>query len=195
MNDPRQDKQHQRVSPQGEHAQNGAEPRSQIIEPPSELQEKCLRPGNASLAALEAISNAEAALEELSVNFQHWMDIETGRLSDAHARLRQEGLSERAIENLFEAAHDLKGQGSTLGYPLAADVSASLCRLLEAFTNMSRLPMSLVDHHVDAVKAMVRENAMGTDNNTAVSLSERLRTVTDEVIAREERQSSKSAAA
>jgi hypothetical protein len=47
---------------------------------------------------------------------------------------------------------------------------------------------------VDAVKAMVRENAVGTDNGTAASLSERLRTVTDEVIAREESKSSKSAA-
>ncbi len=34
-------------------------------------------------------------------------------------------------EALFRAAHDIKGQAATLGFPLAAAVADSLCRLIE----------------------------------------------------------------
>lgn len=155
----------------------------QMIAAPKTLKSKAVRPGNASLAALEAIRRAESALEELSVNFEDWMRSEVERLSQARRQFARDGAGAAVAEALFHAAHDLKGQASTLGYPAAAGVCASLCRLLDAFEDKTRVPADLVNHHVDAVAAMVREGARGADNATANQLVEHLRALTEEVIA------------
>lgn len=159
-------------------------PPDEIIPASRELGEKCLRPGNASLAALQAIASAEAALQELSVNFEQWMDEEVKQLHDARLALRGSDQAETASDILFAVAHNLKGHAATFGYPDAADICASLCRLMEAFTESSRLPLPLVDHHVDAVRAIVRETATGGEAKDADELCEHLRRATDRVIAR-----------
>lgn len=155
-----------------------------IIAGPRELSERCVRPGCGRSAAEAAIAAAEQAIGDLSVNFKAWMTDEVGRLDSAHRSARSDGMSARALEKVFEVAHDLKGQAGTLGYPLAGEVCASLCRLLEACSRAGTVPAILLDQHIGAVKAMLREGATGEDNGTACKLAGRLRAVTDDFIAR-----------
>jgi hypothetical protein len=49
----------------------------------------------------------------------------------------------------------------------------------------SRLPVELVDQHVNAVCALVREEVKGTDNPKASVLSKRLRDVTNDFLGQE----------
>ena len=88
---------------------------------------------------------------------------------------------------LFRAAHDIKGQAATFGYPLVAPVADSLCRLIEHTPEVTRLPLRLIDQHVDAVRAVVHRNTRGDVGKYAAELAEKLRHVTDEFLLHENR--------
>lgn len=153
------------------------------VSTPRELQRRCLLPGDGSQAAMNAVSRAEQALEQLSVNFDAWMRAEVRKLTAARETTRVSGLSGQPLDALFSAAHDLKGQATTLGYPFAADVCASLCRLIDTCAGRAPIPEELVDHHVDAVAAIVREKAKGHDHPKASILARKLGDVTADYLA------------
>jgi hypothetical protein len=66
-------------------------------------------------------------------------------------------------------------------------VADSLCRLIEHAPDFTRIPMHLVDQHVDAIRAITRRNTRSDANATAAKLAEKLRQVTDELLMRENR--------
>ena len=153
-----------------------------IIKPRQPLREKCLRPGDAEEAAEQAIANAEQALQQLSVNFDDWMADEARQLGDARDAAKAADFEQEALTELFQVTHNLKGQATTLGYPFADEICASLCRLIDKMPDTSRLPAVLIDQHVDAVRALVKEGAKGNDNPKASVLAKRLRDVTDDFL-------------
>ena len=157
----------------------------EVIRSPDELKKKALKPGNPSTAAIEAIASAEKAMEDLSVNFVNWMSEESVRLSKARDQAKANKYAASSLDELFHASHDIKGQASTLGYPLAAEICASLCKLLEAAGLGLKLPPQLIDQHVDAVRAMVIEEASGSEHPTAIVLLKALQDVTGDYIAQE----------
>jgi len=130
----------------------------------------------------DPVARAEAALAELSSEFSTWMDTECERLDEARRNLRTTGFTAKTRENLFHAAHDIKGEAATFGYPAVANVAESLCRLIEHTLDMKRIPMQLVDQHVDAVKAIIREHAAPDSEKVATRLSTELRVVTDDFL-------------
>lgn len=149
------------------------------------LRERCLRPGDADDQASRAIANAEKALEQLSVNFDEWMVSESLDLVAARDAAKITGFSADPLTRLFQAAHNLKGQATTLGYPFADEICSSLCRLIDNIPDRSRLPAELVDQHVNAVRAIVREGARGSEHAKASVLAKKLRDVTNDFLSRE----------
>ncbi|WP_439575550.1 Hpt domain-containing protein [Phreatobacter sp.] len=131
---------------------------------------------------LDALERAEAALAELSTEFDDWMRKEVVRLGDARDVVKRGGLGPETRPVLYRAAHDIRGQAATFGYPLAASVADSLCRLLDGIADDRRVPVGLVSQHVDAIGAIVREQATGADNRTALTLSERLASVVNDLL-------------
>ena len=133
----------------------------------------------------DPVARAEKALAELSPEFANWMDSECERLDAARHELLKDGLSEVNKEALFRASHDIKGEAATFGYPAVASAANSLCRLIEHTPAESRIPLKLIDQHVDAVRAIYREYARSDAKELAASLTKRLREVTDEFLMRE----------
>ena len=89
------------------------------------------------------------------------------------------GINAANRDTLFRAAHDIKGQAATFGYPLVAPVADSLCRLIEHTPDLDRIPYPLIDQHVDAVRAIIREHSRPDAAATAEALTKKLRDVTD----------------
>jgi chemotaxis protein histidine kinase CheA len=127
----------------------------------------------------EAIERAEAALHELSPEFDGWMVTECDRLEASRKALSTGGLSKGSTQVMFRAAHDIKGEGATFGFPLAGEIAGSLCRLIFHTPKPSSLPLDLIDRHVAAIRAVVRENVRGADDATACEVLDRLRTLTE----------------
>src|SRR5579863_3947677 len=153
----------------------------EVITPPHELR-KAVAPAT---DGDDPIARAEAALVGLSSEFSAWMHSECERLEAARRDVKQQGFTEQTHEALFRAAHDIKGEAATFGYPAAAGTAESLCRLLEHTPEIGRIPISLVDQHVDAVRAITREYARPDLASVAGALTLRLREVTDEFLKRE----------
>ena len=55
-------------------------------------------------------------------------------------------------------AHDLKGLGATYEFPLITRIAASLCKLIDDKEKRMQASIQLIDAHIDAVKAAVRDN-------------------------------------
>src|SRR5713226_6444176 len=130
----------------------------------------------------DPVARAGQALAGLSGEFKNWMVIEANRLSTAHAAIVRNGFSEHANEELFRAAHDIKGDAATFGYPSAAAAADSLCRIIEHAPELAEVPSDLIAHHINAIQAIVRERTKLDTVAMATMLSRHLRGVADEFL-------------
>ncbi|HET9717680.1 MAG TPA: Hpt domain-containing protein [Pseudolabrys sp.] len=140
---------------------------------------------NGSTESEDPVARAEKALAGLSSQFGSWMDSECARLDAARSEIRKAGPLDNHRGALFRAAHDIKGQAATFGYPAVAMAADSLCRLLEHTPEGCRLPLDLIDQHVDAVSAIYRAYALSDAKHLAETLTKRLSDATDEFLLRE----------
>ena len=138
--------------------------------------------GRSQDAGDDPVARADAALAKLSGEFSGWMHADCERLAATWQKTRKS--SDRTNwRELFRVAHDIKGQAETFGFTAAGDVAESLCMLIEGAQPTSEIPQLLVDQHVEAVAAIVRESKLKDAEETAARLALRLRQVTDDFLA------------
>jgi chemotaxis protein histidine kinase CheA len=131
----------------------------------------------------DPVARAEKALAGLSGEFKDWMATECDRLAAAHAAILKDGFTTDTSQELFRAAHDIKGDAATFGFPTAGAAAESLCRIIEHAPDLERVPTELIAHHINAIQAIVRENAGINNAGMAAALSNKLRGVADEYLA------------
>ncbi|MGY6533024.1 Hpt domain-containing protein [Glycocaulis sp.] len=146
----------------------------EIINPPNMLKVKV--GGRIAPADPAAIARAEAALEEIKHEFRNWLGEEVNKLEAALTRVHSEGLEGDAGDELFTVAHDLRGLGTTYDYPLVTRMAASLSRLVETSEKRASVPLELVEAHVGAIRAALRQNIRTDDNAVGRTLAEELET-------------------
>lgn len=120
------------------------------------------------------IAKAEAALKSLSSNFSEWLQDEITKLDAARARIRAEGWKTETAENLYLRAHDLKGLGATYEFPLITRLAASLCKMIDDPATRLKAPLPILDAHIDAIRACVRDNIRDDSNPVGKMLAEEL---------------------
>jgi hypothetical protein len=159
----------------------------EVILPPNKLKKAVQKIKPGTKIDFDPVAKAEAALAELAEDFTKWMDQESIRLDAARKAIKSHGITKGTRDALFLAAHDIKGQAVTFGFPLVMPVADSLCRLIEHVPDIARLPLRLVDQHVDAIRAITHKNTRGDGMKYAAQLAEKLRHVTDEFLVHENR--------
>jgi HPt (histidine-containing phosphotransfer) domain-containing protein len=152
-----------------------------VITPPNPLRKVLRRVIGKDLD--DPVARAEKALAGLSGEFKNWMTIETDRLADAHAAILRDGFTNANREELFRAAHDIKGDAATFGFPSAAAAAESLCRIIEHAPDLDEVPADLIAHHINAIEAIVRERTKLDTVSMASELSRQLRGVADVYLA------------
>ncbi|HWP27134.1 MAG TPA: Hpt domain-containing protein [Xanthobacteraceae bacterium] len=135
----------------------------------------------------DPIARAEQALGKLSRDFGKWMADDCQRLNAAREDVKTSGFNTQNRETLFHISDNIKGNAATLGFAEASPVADSLCRLLEHTPDPARIPLQLVDQHVDAIRAIVREHDRADIGIMASVLATRLRQVTEEFLVYENR--------
>lgn len=144
---------------------------AQVIRPPNTLRQKV---GGGLGIDAAAIAKAEQALKAMSEQFGQWLQDEIDKLDAAQAAIRAQGYTPETAEALYFRAHDLKGLGTTYQYPLVTRLAASLCRLLDQPDQRMRAPGFLLDAHVDAIRAVVRDQIQTDEHPTGRILAETL---------------------
>jgi HPt (histidine-containing phosphotransfer) domain-containing protein len=151
-----------------------------VITQPNPLRKVLRRVSEKNLD--DPVARAEKALASLSGEFKNWMSIEADRLSAAHAAIRKDGFTNFTREELFRAAHDIKGDAATFGYPSAGAAAESLCRIIEHAPDFDEVASNLIAHHINAIQAIVRERTKLDTVSMAGELSRKLRGVADEYL-------------
>ena len=145
---------------------------AQVIRPPNTLRMK-VGGGFGGIDA-NAIAKAEEALKAMSSQFGEWLKDEIVKLEQAQATIRETGYTAETAEGLYFRAHDLKGLGSTYQYPLVTRLAGSLCKLLDDHPKRMAAPLILLDAHIDAIRAVVRDQIQTDEHPTGRVLAETL---------------------
>jgi HPt (histidine-containing phosphotransfer) domain-containing protein len=153
-----------------------------VITQPNPLRKVLLRVPESDLD--DPVARAEKALAGLSGEFKNWMAIEADRLSAAHAAILRKGFTDETREELFRAAHDIKGDAATFGFPSAGAAADSLCRIIEYAPELDNVPPDLMAHHINAIQAIVRERTKLDTTVMANALSKQLRGIADQFLTR-----------
>jgi hypothetical protein len=145
---------------------------AQVIRPPNTLRMK-VGGGFGGIDA-SAIAKAEEALKAMSAQFGQWLQDEIVKLDKAQTDIRTQGYNAQTAEALYFRAHDLKGLGTTYQYPLVTRLAGSLCKMMDDPAKRMAAPVVLLDAHIDAIKAVVRDHIQTDDHPTGKVLSEAL---------------------
>lgn len=145
---------------------------AQVIRPPNTLRMKV--GGAFGGIDANAIAKAEEALKAMSAQFGQWLQDEIVKLDKAQSDIRAQGYNAQTAEALYFRAHDLKGLGTTYQYPLVTRLAGSLCKMMDDPTKRMAAPLLLIDAHIDAIKAVVRDQIQTDDHPTGKVLAETL---------------------
>jgi chemotaxis protein histidine kinase CheA len=156
--------------------------RAQFIRPPNTLKAK-VGSTNGKIDE-EAIARAEQALTQLQDQFSDWIEEEIALLMEARNQLKASGPSDDAVDNVYRHTHDLKGLGTTYNFPMVTRIAGSLCRLIDQLPERSKLPVSIIDSHVNAIRAIVHEKIQDTENPIAVAVAAELEGAVAELLAK-----------
>lgn len=116
------------------------------------------------------IANLQAAMESFASGMDDWIRTDLERLVRARNSFLQHNQSADHIDKLRLAAHDLKGLGTTYGFPLVSIIADALCKAIEMSLEKGALPEDLVNAHVDALRAVVNLNMRDHENGPAAEL-------------------------
>jgi chemotaxis protein histidine kinase CheA len=122
----------------------------------------------------KAIERAEAALKGLSSQFEEWMDSELARLDAKHKEWRANPTDNEAGEALYRCMHDLKGLGTTYEYPVVTAIAELGSKITETTELRTRIPAQLIDAHVKAIEAAVRQKIKTVDHPISAALLKEL---------------------
>ncbi len=145
---------------------------AQVIRPPNTLRMK-VGGGFGGIDA-NAIAKAEQALAAMASQFGQWLQDEIVKLDQAQTEIRTSGYNASTAEALYFRAHDLKGLGTTYQYPLVTRLAGSLCKMMDDPTKRMAAPLVLLDAHIDAIKAVVRDEIQTDDHPVGKILAETL---------------------
>ena len=104
------------------------------------------------------------------------------QIHESWANIEKDGLSEENLGNLFRNAHDIKGQAHTMGYPIAGTIAGSLCNMIENVQDRDKLPITILKKHVQAILAVVNEDAREEDNAVGKALAEQLVSIANDIV-------------
>src|SRR3978361_1865605 len=76
----------------------------------------------------DPVARAEKALAGLSGELKDWLGSECDPLAAAHAAILKDGFPTDTSQELFRAAHDIKGDAATFGFPTAGAAAQDVVR-------------------------------------------------------------------
>lgn len=115
---------------------------------------------NNSVINADTFKRAEEAVSKLSEQYRDWAlsDIET--LRGCVANISGDATRDEAIAKIRSIAHDMRGQGSTFGYPLITQIAQSISGTLKMSLDTEALIADL-SAHIDTVEAIIEIEATG----------------------------------
>lgn len=125
---------------------------------------------------MEAVlARAQAAVADLAKNYAPStlgdLDRCAGFLKTAREMPEQRA---SAVKELYGIAHNIKGQGSSFGYPLVTRIGHSLCTLARQERVFTDADLGVIQAHLDALRLILTKDIKGEGGEVGNKLATRL---------------------
>ena len=131
-----------------------------------------------------ALARAEAAVANLAQDYASWAlaDVAKARTALAAAIDDPAGRGQH-IEALFRVGHDLKGQGTSFGFPLVTKIGQSLCALTrDRDRQYESRHLDLAKAHLDALDLILAKSIKGEGGKVGAELVAKLEQRVSELV-------------
>ena len=142
------------------------------------------------------LARAEAAVADLAKSYVSWALADVDKCVDLLASARNaKGVADLpngavddrviATQALYAIAHNIKGQGSSFGFPFMTRLGDSLCRLTRAKRPFPDADLDLVAAHLDAMRLVLSQEIRGDGGALGDKLAQRLETLVAQALGSE----------
>jgi hypothetical protein len=125
---------------------------------------------------MEAVlARAQAAVADLAKSYGANTAADLDRCLALLKSARDEAASRAtSIKQHYGIAHNVKGQGSSFGYPLVTRIAHSLCTLVRQEREFSDADLGVVQAHLDALRLILTKDIKGEGGEVGAKLAARL---------------------
>jgi CheY-like chemotaxis protein len=116
---------------------------------------------------------AEQQLERMDNDYAEWVKDSLVQLNEAYEKCAATEDSIRRASyapTMCQIAHELRGQGTTFGYPLITEFSRSLFHVTLKVESIDDLLLELLKTHIDGITLVIREKIRGSAGEVGASL-------------------------
>lgn len=129
------------------------------------------------------LERAEQAVAAMADSYLEWAARDVGRLQAALAEARNQPGDPAPIQRLREIAHEVRGQGGSFGFPLVSRIATSMYRLLRESSTFPAAALSIIDAHIEALRAVLAQRARGDGGPTGQQIATGLEAMVERMLA------------
>lgn len=153
----------------------------EIINPPNTLKNK-VREGGPGAVDLATLERAENVIAQMADSYLEWAQEDLVRMDGAYKALAAAAPPrKKESEQVFQIAHDIKGQGGSFGYDLMTVIANELCRLIERQDDFGDAKVQAIKVHIDAMKLVIQDRMKGDGGANGQALVDGIRQVGDKL--------------
>jgi len=131
----------------------------------------------------DMIKRAEKAVEELASQYSGWAADDIVKLRGLLSEAENDAATrDERLHDIYRIAHDMRGQGSTFGFPLVTRIAGLLCTYLK-MPDEGDVAIDTVRAHIDALEKVIEHKATDEASAAAVEILSTLKSATDKLSA------------
>lgn len=136
----------------------------EVVDPPNRLARKVGKTGG--VEPEKAFRDAEKIISDLAEEYVGKLAEDIDEVERLGERFREDR-DPASLDRLFSLIHNMRGQGTTFGYPLITEIGRNFCRYVRERPEGVPISPDVVDHHVNALKVVYRQSIQGEGDETA----------------------------
>ena len=126
------------------------------------------------------VAEAKAAVASLGAQFLTFVADDVAKLGQSFQDAQSVGDSRtQHIQEIFQIAHNLKGQGTSFGYNLLTEVADRLCYRTRDVVHVDDHDLEAIGFHIRAIKIIVDGEISGMGGEKGAALLEKLGALSD----------------
>ncbi|HAT36131.1 MAG TPA: hypothetical protein DCS82_10465 [Rhodospirillaceae bacterium] len=150
---------------------------AKIMQPPTKLASKVRRGGDIDPAA--AIAKADAIVANVAKEFEDSLTDEFAEL-DRLFEIYSKSNSSQDLDAIFRRIHNLRGQGTTLGFPLISRIGTSFCRYMIERPDGIDVKPTIIEQHLAALRCVYQQRIEDVGDKVSQEVASALEQVVDQ---------------
>jgi len=163
--------------------------KTRFINPPNLLKQKVGSRGGGSGAGQidpQALLRAQSIIDSKAQEYPEWASKQINELYTVYEKsVKDQSNRAEHVEKIANLVHDIRGEGTTYGYPLVTRIGTSLYDFVQVIGRANDAQMEVVKAHIDALKVVVSQRMEGDGGQAGAELLNMLRLAANKFVAAE----------